>query len=177
MEYQTSCPRRTSISSANGNLDCGRDCSQKCKVRELSPWSCRYPSKASAEGVRILDNVGLLDVKQKWDRSGLDMTHLVSFAARQPSLTVAFNYASLLLNNSYFLETLVCLHIRLSLTTCADLGWCQTGSDVKKVPKDYASLGDKVEAFAEGIVGGGWLWVHISLPSWSTAGSDVRNSS
>ncbi|CAD6586831.1 MAG: hypothetical protein TREMPRED_004565 [Tremellales sp. Tagirdzhanova-0007] len=103
----------------------------------LCEWQSGLWERLQSE---VQNNVGLLDVKQKWDRSGLDMTHLVSFAARQPSLTVAFNYASLLLNNSYFLETL-------------------TGSDVKKVPKDYASLGDKVEAFAEGIVGGGWLWL------------------
>lgn len=53
-------------------------------------------------------------MKQKWDRSGLDVTHLVSFAARDPALTVAFNYASLLLNNSFFLETLVRLHCLVS---------------------------------------------------------------
>ena len=55
-----------------------------------------------------IDNVALLDVKQKWDRSGLDMTHVVSYTARDPALTMAYNYASLLLNNSFFLENLVC---------------------------------------------------------------------
>jgi Fe-Mn family superoxide dismutase len=46
-------------------------------------------------------------VKQKWDRTGLDVTYLLTQTARDPSLAVAFNYASLLLNNSYFLEGLV----------------------------------------------------------------------
>jgi len=34
----------------------------------------------------------------------------------------------------------------------------QTG-DPQEVPAIYKELGEKVEAFAEGIVGGGWLWV------------------
>jgi len=46
-------------------------------------------------------------VKQKWDRTGLDVTYLLTQTARDPNLSVAFNYASLLLNNSYFLEGLV----------------------------------------------------------------------
>ena len=46
---------------------------------------------------------------------------------------------------------------------CADVERYQTGSEAKNVPKDYASLGDKVEAFAEGIVGGGWLWVRTQV--------------
>lgn len=35
------------------------------------------------------------------------MTDLLSVTARDPSLSLAFKYASLLLNNSYFLEGLV----------------------------------------------------------------------
>jgi Fe-Mn family superoxide dismutase len=46
-------------------------------------------------------------VKQKWDRSGLDITHLLTHAAREPELTLVFNWAAQLLNNSYFMETMV----------------------------------------------------------------------
>jgi hypothetical protein len=27
------------------------------------------------------------------------------------------------------------------------------------IPPEYKDLGDKVEAYAEGVVGAGWLWV------------------
>ncbi len=40
-------------------------------------------------------------------RDAGSMTKLVSFLAREPSLALAFNYASLILNTSYFLENLV----------------------------------------------------------------------
>jgi Fe-Mn family superoxide dismutase len=46
-------------------------------------------------------------VKQKWDQSGLDMTNLLAVTAKDPALTLAFNYASALINNSYFLEGIV----------------------------------------------------------------------
>jgi hypothetical protein len=48
-----------------------------------------------------------VETRQKWDKSGLDMTDLLSVTARDPQLSLAFKYASLLLNNSYFLEGLV----------------------------------------------------------------------
>ncbi len=35
----------------------------------------------------------------------------------------------------------------------------KTGDAQNGVPQLYRGLGDKVEAVAEGIVGGGWLWV------------------
>lgn len=35
----------------------------------------------------------------------------------------------------------------------------QNGDTPQRIPAIYESLGDKVEAYAEGIVGGGWLWV------------------
>lgn len=57
------------------------------------------------------DNPSLLEVKQKWDRTGLDMTYLLSQSAKDPQMTIAFNYASLLLNNSYFLEGIVRVHL------------------------------------------------------------------
>lgn len=72
------------------------------------------------------------------------MTNLLYFTARDPSLTLAFNYASALINNSYFLESI-------------------NPSDEQSIPSfaepNAQALKDKVEAYAEGIVGGGWLWV------------------
>ena len=53
------------------------------------------------------DNPKLAETKQKWDRSGLDMTDLLTTTSRDPQLSLAFNYASLLMNNSFFLEGLV----------------------------------------------------------------------
>ena len=91
------------------------------------------------------DNPGLLDIKQKWDRTGLDMTDLLAHSARDPSLTMAFNYASLLLNNSFFLESL------------------HGAESPKDVPIRFQPLAERVEAFAEGIVGGGWLWVRNTI--------------
>lgn len=46
-------------------------------------------------------------MKLKWDNDKLDMTEFLAFTAREPSLALAFNYASNLINNSYFLEGLV----------------------------------------------------------------------
>ena len=37
--------------------------------------------------------------------------------------------------------------------------------DSRAVPATYSDLTEKVEAYAEGIVGGGWLWV-----SWTVEG-------
>lgn len=54
-----------------------------------------------------IDNPALLDVKQKWDKDGLDIVDLLDKTARDPALGLAFNYASLLLNNSFFLEGMV----------------------------------------------------------------------
>jgi hypothetical protein len=68
------------------------------------PSSLASGPKARANG---LDKPELLEVKQKWDRQGLDVTYLLTQTAREPTLSLAFNYASLLLNNSYFLEGLV----------------------------------------------------------------------
>jgi Fe-Mn family superoxide dismutase len=36
------------------------------------------------------------------------MADLLTTASRDPQLSLAFNYASLLMNNSFFLEGLVC---------------------------------------------------------------------
>jgi Fe-Mn family superoxide dismutase len=55
----------------------------------------------------IVDNPRLAEIKQKWDRSGLDMADLLTTSSRDPQLSLAFNYASLLMNNSFFLEGLV----------------------------------------------------------------------
>lgn len=61
---------------------------------------------AKTDGFR-LDNPGLVEVKQKWDRSGLDITDLLSTTAKDRSLGLAYNYGALLANNSFFLESLV----------------------------------------------------------------------
>lgn len=68
------------------------------------------------------------------------MTDLLALSAREPSLALAFNYASLLLNNSYFLEGL-------------------NAESAKPVPDHFKSLEDRVAAYADGIVGSGWLWI------------------
>jgi hypothetical protein len=72
------------------------------------------------------------------------MTDLLSFLARDPSLSLAFNYASLLLNTSFFLEGLV-----------------KDTSVVQDVPGKFAGLEDQLVAQARGMVGSGWLWVSI----------------
>jgi hypothetical protein len=74
---------------------------------------CKQRSTVSANiviFVRVLtvDNPRLAEIKQKWDRSGLDMADLLTTSSRDPQLALAFNYASLLMNNSFFLEGLVC---------------------------------------------------------------------
>lgn len=68
------------------------------------------------------------------------MTDLLALSAREPSLALAFNYASLLLNNSYFLEAL-------------------NPEAAKPIPDHFKSLEDRVAAYANGIVGSGWLWL------------------
>jgi Fe-Mn family superoxide dismutase len=70
------------------------------------------------------------------------MTDLLSFLARDPSLSLAFNYASLLLNTSFFLEGLV-----------------KDASAVQEVPGKFQGLEDQLVAQARGMVGSGWLWV------------------
>ncbi|WVR08256.1 hypothetical protein IAU60_005303 [Kwoniella sp. DSM 27419] len=88
----------------------------------------------------VRNNPALLETKQKWDKYGLDMTDLISSTARDTQTTLAYNYAALLLNNSFFLEGL-------------------TAETPREAPRDFAALKEKVEAYAEGIVGGGWLWI------------------
>jgi hypothetical protein len=60
-----------------------------------------------SDGAYLVDNPKLAEIKQKWDRSGLDMADLLTTSSRDPQLSLAFNYASLLMNNSFFLEGLV----------------------------------------------------------------------
>jgi Fe-Mn family superoxide dismutase len=86
------------------------------------------------------DNPGLAPIKLKWDNDKLHMTDLLALSAREPSLALAFNYAALLLNNSYFLEGL-------------------NADAAKPVPDHFQALEDRVAAYAEGIVGSGWLWI------------------
>lgn len=70
------------------------------------------------------------------------MTDLLSFLSRDPSLSLAFNYASLILNTSFFLEGLV-----------------KDSSSKQQVPAAYAGLEEQLVAQARGMVGSGWLWV------------------
>jgi Fe-Mn family superoxide dismutase len=78
------------------------------------------------------------------------MTDLLSFLSRDPSLSLAFNYASLLLNTSFFLEGLV-----------KD----PAGAGKQQVPAGYAGLEEQLVAQARGMVGSGWLWVSLFFPA------------
>lgn len=70
------------------------------------------------------------------------MTDLLSFTAREPTLSLAFNYASLLTNNSYFLEGM-------------------NAEAPKPIPEHFQGLEDRVAAYADGVAGSGWLWVSV----------------
>ncbi|KAK1923778.1 hypothetical protein DB88DRAFT_492420 [Papiliotrema laurentii] len=110
----------------------------KANVDRVCEWQAGLWTRLQDE---IRNNPSLLEVKQKWDRTGLDMTYLLSQSAKDPQMTIAFNYASLLLNNSYFLEGI------------------NGDSTLQEIPADYKELEEKVQAYAEGMVGGGWLWI------------------
>lgn len=86
------------------------------------------------------DNPALTSIRDKWDNDRLDMTDLLSFTAREPTLALAFNYASQLINNSYFLEGM-------------------NADAPKPIPEHFQGLEDRVAAYADGIAGSGWLWV------------------
>ncbi|ORX37952.1 hypothetical protein BD324DRAFT_623938 [Kockovaella imperatae] len=88
----------------------------------------------------VRNNPELLEVKQKWDKSGLDMTYMVSQTAKNQSTALAYNWSALLLNNSFFLENI-------------------NAYEPQEVPHMYEPLLDKVSAYADGIVGGCWLWL------------------
>ena len=131
-------------------------------------------------GADSQDNPALLDVKQKWDKDGLDIVHLLDKTARDPSLGLAFNYASLLLNNSFFLEGMVSASRLLEHDEKGEL-IRQTGDD-STFPSNLggeakeAMLREKLEAYAEGIVGGGWLWVRTVSICRSIGQSPARPS-
>ena len=96
----------------------------------------------------------------------MDITYVVSQTAKEASLTLAYNWAALLLNNSYFLETIVSLHFpRLDKVLTLGL-LSQSPDEPIDVPAAYQGLEDKVAAYAEGIVGGGWIWVGQPLLGW-----------
>jgi hypothetical protein len=110
-----SCPKPTLTECANGKRACGPDCRTRLEVRRdlvrvISTNSALWRTIGGLTA-DLPDNPSLLEVKQKWDRTGLDMTYLLSQSARDPQMTIAFNYASLLLNNSYFLEGIVRVHL------------------------------------------------------------------
>ena len=61
-------------------------------------------------GTDALDNPALLAQRQKWnfsESSGFKIHQLIAASAKSPATSLAFNYASLVLNNSFFLEGLV----------------------------------------------------------------------
>lgn len=104
-----------------------------------------------------LDNPGLVEVKQKWDRSGLDITDLLSTTAKDRSLGLAYNYGALLANNSFFLESLVndFFLVKIALYSYSS----QNAGEPIEPSKIFTPVFEKLEGYAEGIVGGGWLWV------------------
>nr|ODN95468.1 hypothetical protein L204_04008 [Cryptococcus depauperatus CBS 7855] len=97
----------------------------------------------------VNNNPGLLEIKQKWDRNGLDIADLLDTTARDKSLGLAFNYGSLLANNSFFLESIASILFN--------------AGEKMKPTRDVANVAErlleKAEGYAEGIVGGGWLWI------------------
>ncbi|CAK9780365.1 hypothetical protein CC85DRAFT_287896 [Cutaneotrichosporon oleaginosum] len=103
----------------------------------LNEWQAGLWERLQGE---VRNNPGLSPIKLKWDNDKLHMTDLLALSAREPSLALAFNYASLLLNNSYFLEGL-------------------NADAAKPVPDHFQALEDRVAAYADGIVGSGWLWI------------------
>ncbi|WVQ96186.1 hypothetical protein IAU59_003289 [Kwoniella sp. CBS 9459] len=109
----------------------------KANFDRLQEWQVGLWERLQGE---VQNNPALVETKQKWDRYGLDMTDLISTTARDKNLTLAYNYAALLLNNSFFLEGL-------------------SAESPREVPSEFKALQEKVEAYAEGLVGGGWLWI------------------
>ncbi|BEJ14196.1 hypothetical protein CspHIS471_0313700 [Cutaneotrichosporon sp. HIS471] len=103
----------------------------------LNEWQAGLWERLQSE---VRNNPGLAPIKLKWDNDKLHMTDLLALSAREPSLALAFNYAALLLNNSYFLEGL-------------------NADASKPVPDHFQALEDRVAAYADGIVGSGWLWI------------------
>ncbi|KAJ9100639.1 hypothetical protein QFC21_003683 [Naganishia friedmannii] len=94
----------------------------------------------------------------------LSMTDLLSFLSRDPTLSLAFNYASLLLNTSFFLEGLV-----------------KDPAAKQHVPAGYAGLEEQLVAQARGMVGSGWLWIVsydrkiTTIPTYGSGTVLVRN--
>ncbi|EIW71723.1 hypothetical protein TREMEDRAFT_67928 [Tremella mesenterica DSM 1558] len=112
----------------------------KANFDTITEWQRGLWTRLQAE---VRNNPALLPVKQKWDKSPTgtpDIPYLLTHTARDPSLTLAYNYGALLLNNSYFLEGI-------------------NPGEPMTIPQTYHPLEEKVVGFAEGIVGGGWLWL------------------
>lgn len=74
------------------------------QLARLNEWQSGLWERLQSE---VRSNSALAPIRLKWDNDRLDMTELLAFTAREANLALAFNYASLLLNNSYFLETIV----------------------------------------------------------------------
>ncbi|TXT13301.1 hypothetical protein VHUM_00668 [Vanrija humicola] len=107
------------------------------EVKRLDEWQAGLWGRLQEE---VRSNPRLAPIRLKWDNDRFDVAELLAFSAREPSLSLAFNYASLLVNNSYFLEGL-------------------NPEAPKPVPAQFADLEDRVASYASGIVGSGWLWL------------------
>ncbi|KAL1408301.1 hypothetical protein Q8F55_005107 [Vanrija albida] len=107
------------------------------EVARLDEWQAGLWGRLQEE---VRSNPRLAPIRLKWDADRFDVAELLAFSAREPSLSLAFNYASLLVNNSYFLEGL-------------------NPEAPKPVPAHFAPLEDRVASYAAGIVGSGWLWL------------------
>ncbi|WOO77670.1 Putative 37S ribosomal protein S26B, mitochondrial [Vanrija pseudolonga] len=107
------------------------------EVQRLDEWQGGLWGRLQEE---VRSNPRLAPIRLKWDNDRFDVAELLAFSAREPSLSLAFNYASLLVNNSYFLEGL-------------------NPDTPKPVPAQFAPLEDRVASYASGIIGSGWLWL------------------
>ncbi|KAK4684209.1 superoxide dismutase, Fe-Mn family, partial [Tremellales sp. Uapishka_1] len=113
----------------------------------ISTWQSGLWDRLLSE---VQTNPDLMAVREKWDKSSVNVLDLLTESAREPSQTLAFNYASLLLNNSFFLE-----------------GLAGEGPQQPSLIRGEAlsELENKAMAFSEGIVGGAWLWLARTGPN------------
>lgn len=97
--------RRCGVSSfeRRGSAVSGGVAGRRRPARSL----CSFRGRRTPANTPAPANPRLAPIRLKWDNDRFDVAELLAFSAREPSLSLAFNYASLLVNNSYFLEGLV----------------------------------------------------------------------
>ncbi|KAI5453430.1 hypothetical protein NCC49_005909 [Naganishia albida] len=133
-------------------------------AKTIEQWQAGLWARLEAEMQTNSKLADYLTHQQSLHKGTLSMTDLLSFLARDPSLSLAFNYASLLLNTSFFLEGLV-----------------KDTSAVQEVPAKFQGLEDQLVAQARGMVASGWLWIvsyrdRIStIPTYGSGTVLVRN--